>query len=62
MDRADLVQVLTLWFVVLIFIQTASGTSDSQVLDAIGIFAILLMYLLPLWILIELVSGFIADQ
>jgi len=62
MDRTELVQALTLWFVVLIFIQTASGTSDSQVLDAIGIFAILLMYLLPLWILIELVSGFVADQ
>jgi hypothetical protein len=40
MDRTELVQLLTLWFVVLIFIQTASGTSDSQVLDAIGIVAI----------------------
>ena len=61
MDRSELVQTLTLWFVVLIFIQTASGTSDSQVVDAIGIVAILLMYLLPLWILIELVSDFVAD-
>ena len=61
MDRSELVQTLTLWFVVLIFIQTASGTSDSQMVDAIGIVAILLMYLLPLWILIELVSDFVAD-
>jgi hypothetical protein len=62
MDRTELVQVLTLWFVVLIFIQTASGTSDSQVVDAIGIVAILLIYLLPVWILVELISDFIGKQ
>lgn len=62
MDRTELVQALTLWFVVLIFIQTASGTSDSQVVDAIGIVAILLMYLLPVWIIVELISDFIGDQ
>ncbi len=62
MDRTELVQTLTLWFVVLIFIQTASGTSDSQVLDAIGIVAILLMYLLPVWIIVNVVSDFIGDQ
>jgi len=60
MDRTELVQTLTLWFVVLIFIQTASGTSDSQVLDAIGIFAILLMYLLPMWIIVGLGSDFLG--
>jgi hypothetical protein len=62
MDRTELVQLLTLWFVVLIFIQTASGTSDSQVVDAIGIVAILLIYLLPVWILVELISDFIGKQ
>ena len=62
MDRSELVQILTLWFVVLIFIQTASGTSDSQVLDAIAIFAILLVFSLPLWILIGLISDFVADR
>jgi len=62
MDRTELVQILTLWFVVMIFIQTASGTSDSQVLDAIGIVAILLMYFLPVWIIIELISDFIGHQ
>ena len=60
MDRTELVQILTLWFVILIFIQTASGTSDSQVLDAIGIVAILLMYLLPVWIIVELISDFVG--
>jgi len=62
MDRTELVQTLTLWFVVLIFIQTASGTSDSQVLDAIGIVAILLMYFLPVWIIVELVLELIGQQ
>jgi hypothetical protein len=62
MDRTELVQLLTLWFVVLIFIQTASGTSDSQVLDAIGIVAILLMYLLPVWIIVELILDFVGYQ
>lgn len=62
MDRTELVQLLTLWFVVLIFIQTASGTSDSQVLDAIGIVAILLMYILPVWILVEFISDFVGRE
>lgn len=62
MKRTELVQILTLWFVVLILIQTASGTSDSQVLDAIGIVAILLMYLLPVWIIVELISDFVENQ
>lgn len=62
MDRSELIQTLTLWFVVLIFLQTASGASNSHVLDAIGIFGILLMYFLPLWILVEFFSDFVADQ
>ena len=62
MDRTELVQILTLWFVVLIFIQTVSGTSDSQVLDAIGIVAILLMYFLPVWIIVKLIFDFIGHQ
>ena len=62
MDRNELVHTLTLWFVVLIFLQTAPGTSDSQVLDAIGIIAILLMYLLPVWILSNLISGFVGER
>ncbi len=61
MDRSELIQTLTLWFLILIFIQTAPGTANSQVIDAIGIVAILLMYLLPLWILIQLVFDFVVD-
>ncbi len=62
MERNELVQILTLWFVILIFLQTASGTTENQVLDAIGIVAILLMYILPLWILTELVSDLIGNH
>lgn len=62
MERSELIQALTLWFVVLIFLLTPPGTSDSQVLYAIGIFATLLMYLLPVWVFIELVSDFVVDQ
>lgn len=60
MERHELVHILTLWFVVLIFIQTASGTADNQVMEAIGILAVSLMILLPLWIVVELVSDVVA--
>ncbi|MFD1588198.1 hypothetical protein ACFR9U_14545 [Halorientalis brevis] len=62
MERNELVQVLTLWFVVLIFIQTGSGAPDNQIREAIGIFAVSLILLLPLWIIIELASGFLAGE
>jgi hypothetical protein len=62
MERTELLQALTLWFVVLIFIQTASGTTDSQVVDAIGIVAIVLMYFLPLWIVFELASDVLIER
>ncbi|WP_256385538.1 hypothetical protein [Halorientalis sp. IM1011] len=41
--------------------QTSSGTGDSQLLAAIGIFAGMLMFLLPLWIAIELVTDLGAE-
>jgi low temperature requirement protein LtrA len=62
MNKTELVQIITLWFVVMIFIQTTSGTSDNQVLDAIGIVALLLTYLLPVWIIVELISDFVGNQ
>ncbi|QLH79208.1 hypothetical protein HZS55_18775 [Halosimplex rubrum] len=62
MDRSELVQMLTLWFVVMTFLQTASGTADNPVLDAIGIVAILLMYLLPLLIVFELLSDALIER
>ena len=46
MIDTNIVRLTTLWFVVLIFIQTESG--GSAVLSAIVFLAILLKYLLPL--------------
>lgn len=62
MERSELVQTLTLWFVVLLFVRTAPGTADSPLLDAVGIGAILLVYLLPVWIAVDSVSDFVASQ
>ncbi|SFT10321.1 hypothetical protein SAMN04488556_0150 [Halostagnicola kamekurae] len=51
MDDTRIIQVATLWFVVLIYIQTASG-GGGAVNMAIGFIAILLMYILPLTLVI----------
>ncbi|WP_134671576.1 hypothetical protein [Halorussus marinus] len=61
MDRSELVQVLTLWFVVMTFIVTAPG-ADNPIFSAIEIGSLLLMYLLPLWIVVELTSDFVGGQ
>lgn len=52
MERTEAVQVLTLWFVVLIFLQTASS-ADNPLLTAVGIVAIVLSYVLPLYLVID---------
>ncbi len=51
MDDISITQLVTLWFVVLIFVQTGSG-GGSAVNMIIGIVAILLMYILPLTVVI----------
>ena len=51
MDDTRIVQVATLWFVVLIYIQTGSG-GGGAVNMAIGFIALLLMYILPLTLVI----------
>ncbi|WEL22342.1 hypothetical protein [Halorhabdus sp. BNX81] len=50
MADAPIVQLLTLWFVAAIFLQTESGGSGLFV-RMIGLFALLLVYLLPFVIL-----------
>ena len=50
MDNSTIIQLTTLWFVILIFIQTGSGGSGA-LLNAIGILAILLAYIIPVTIL-----------
>ncbi|GAB6862507.1 hypothetical protein JCM17092_25960 [Haloplanus litoreus] len=50
MDNSTIIQLTTLWFVILIFIQTGSGGSGA-LLNAIGILSILLAYIIPVTIL-----------
>ncbi|OLZ39283.1 hypothetical protein A6E15_17960 [Natrinema saccharevitans] len=56
MDVMDFFQTLTLWFVILIFLQTGSGNS-GPLFTAISLFAIILVFALPLFLLIVLVTG-----
>ena len=51
MDDTRIIQLATLWFVVLIYIQTCSG-GGGAVSMAIGVIAIVLMYILPLTLVI----------
>lgn len=51
-NKSELFQALTLWFVVLIFLQTTSGGKGS-INTAIGIFGILLMWAIPLYLIRE---------
>lgn len=54
MDDTRIIQLVTLWFVVLIFIQTGSG-GGGAINMAIGYIAILLMYMLPLTLVIFII-------
>jgi len=60
MDDTPVIQLVTLWFVVLIFIQTGSGGGGALNM-AIGIIAILLMYIIPLALIIFAVLQFIDN-
>jgi len=51
MDDISVTQLATLWFVILIFIQTGSGGGSAGNM-IIGLVAILLMYILPLTVVI----------
>jgi hypothetical protein len=60
MSDSDTVQLTTLWFVVVLFVQTG-GSADNAVVNAIGFLALLLMYILPVVIAGRLVSRTLAD-
>lgn len=57
MERAEFVQGLTLWFVVLIFLQTGSGDASHPLLTVVGIVAVVLSYAIPL----ALVAGVVLE-
>ncbi len=50
MDDTKVIQLITLWFVILIYIQTGSESS-GPVVTAIDILAILLVYIIPLTVI-----------
>ena len=54
MNKTDFFQVLTLWFVVVIVLQTGSGDVGGIVGSGIAVIAVGLLYLLPLYLLAEL--------
>lgn len=61
LSRSDVVQLLTLWFAVLIFLQTGSGGSGG-LRTAIGIFAVALVWLIPLYILSQFTGRLLDFQ
>lgn len=61
MDTTDFVQALTLWFVVLIFLQTASADFGGPLEPVIAIVAIGLTYLIPLYLLIGAGAKLVDD-
>jgi len=54
------IQLTTLWFVVMILIQTG-GNADNPLLSVIAIFALLLVYVLPVVIVGRLAAGVLRD-
>lgn len=52
MNKTDFVQALTLWFVILIFPQTASEVFGGSAEPVVAIVAIALTYFIPLYLLV----------
>lgn len=59
MNRSELLHALTLWFVVMIFLQTSSG-NGGPLLTAVGVFSLVLMWAIPLYLLGYLWTRFLA--
>lgn len=60
MSDSEVIQLTTLWFVVMIFIQTG-GNADNPLLDVVGIFALLLVYVIPVVVVGRLAIGALRD-
>jgi len=61
MDKGDIYQALTLWFVILIFIQVGSGTSSGLLMRAAEIVAIVLLYLIPGFLLVDIIYAYTTE-
>lgn len=55
MDRSEIVQFVTLWFVAVVFLQTSSGPS-GPLMTLIGFLALILLWGIPLYLFKELWS------
>jgi hypothetical protein len=60
MNEAEFVRILTLWFVVLIFLRMPSG-SNGPVSMAVGVVSLVLLWALPLYVLVNL-SAALLDR
>jgi hypothetical protein len=61
MYDSETVQLATLWFVVMTFVQTGSTNADSGLLTAVSLLALLLVWVLPAVILGRLALNVLAD-
>jgi len=61
MDKGDIYQALTLWFVILIFIQIGSETSSGLLMRAAGMVAIALLYLIPGFLLVDIIHTYTSE-
>lgn len=53
MDEIPGIKLVTLWFVVLIFLQTNGGSADGALMTAVGLIAVLLSYTIPVALVIR---------
>jgi hypothetical protein len=61
MDKGEIYQALTLWFVILIFIQVGSETSSGLLMRAAGMVAIVLMYLIPGFLFVDIIYAYTSE-
>ena len=54
MDRSELFQAATLWFVAAIFLRVGPGDPEGLVLTLAGFVALALPYLVPIYLLVSL--------
>jgi hypothetical protein len=54
MDKGDVYQALTLWFVIFIFIEIGPKTSSGLLVRAAGMVAIALLYLIPGFLIVDI--------
>ncbi|ATW86969.1 hypothetical protein halTADL_0147 [Halohasta litchfieldiae] len=62
MRKHNIYQALTLWFVILIFIQTGSDPSSGLLMRGAGMVAIALAYVIPGFVVVDLLSAYTNER